>query len=328
MSKVTTSFAAKPSMPPVMVIVGPTASGKTGLAVELAKLVNGVVINCDSMQLYAEVPTLTAQPTVAEQENIPHHLFGQLPGSDHGNVARYLELARPTIQRVQQAGQTPILCGGTGMYLKALFEGLATIPPIPAILHEVAVAMHRDIGGAALRAKLMTVDPVLAERLNDGDTQRLIRGWEVWQATGTPLSTWQRETHDASQIITDWRALVLMPPRDKLYDKINRRFEAMMAAGAVAETQALLAKNYPLDLPVMRAHGVPELTKLINGKWTEAQAIAHSQQVTRNYAKRQYTWFNNQLLMKYPQQCRRLDCFGGDPAAVEAVHDLAQQVAR
>ena len=305
------------------IIVGPTASGKTALAIALAKRVNGAVINCDSMQLYAELPVLTAQPTAEEKENIPHHLFGCLPGSDHGNVARYLELAKPVLKAVQDAGQTPILCGGTGMYLKAMCEGLAVIPPIPAILHEATVAMHRDIGGAALRAKLQQVDPYIADRLKDGDTQRLIRAWEVWQATGTPLSTWQRETHDASSVLTDWQALVLMPPRAPLYDKINRRFDVMMEQGVVDEVRHLLAQNYATDLPVMKAHGVPEIAQMLAGTMTREAAVAKAQQNTRNYAKRQTTWFSNQLLAKYPHQCLRLDMFGNDAAALETVQRMA-----
>lgn len=305
------------------VIVGPTASGKTALAVALAKRVNGAVINCDSMQLYAELPVLTAQPTVAEQENIPHHLFGVLQGSDHGNVARYLELVRPALSQVRAAGLTPILCGGTGMYLKALCEGLAAIPPIPIILHEATVAMHRDIGGAALRAKLQQVDPYMAERLTDGDTQRLIRAWEVWQATGTPLSTWQRETHDASDVLTDWQALVLMPPRDVLYDKINRRFDMMMEQGVVDEVRHLLAQNYNPNLPVMKAHGVPEIAQMLAGTMTRDDVVAKAQQNTRNYAKRQTTWFTNQLLSRYAERCTRLDMFGGDPAAHTHIERMA-----
>jgi tRNA dimethylallyltransferase len=309
---------------PLLCIFGPTASGKTGLAVALAKQVDGEVINCDAMQMYADLPRLTAQPDMAERDGVPHHLFGVLNGNDKSQVARYLELARPILADIRARGKQPILCGGTGMYFKALTEGLAQVPPIPIVLHEMVVAQHKDIGGAAMRQKLMEIDPETAERLKDGDTQRLIRAMEVFVATGTPVSTWLRETHDTKHIESDWQAIVLLPPRDALYKKINGRFEIMMQQGAVDEVRTMLAKNYSADMPVMRAHGVPEISKLLSGEWDEAKTVSYAQQITRNYAKRQVTWFTHQLLGKYPQHCIAVDDFGGSVAALRAVGTMAK----
>lgn len=309
--------------PKTLVIVGPTASGKTALAVAAAHHApNGEVVNCDSMQLYAAIPTLTAQPSMAEREGVPHHLFGVLQGGESSNAARYIELARPVISRLQAAGVQPILCGGTGLYLKALVEGLAAIPPIPAVLHQAAVELHSTLGGAALRQKLRAVDPDLAERLADGDTQRLIRAWEVWQATGTPLSVWQRETHLAPNILGDWRALVLMPPRAALYEKINARFQHMLQQGALDEVRALLAQNLPADLPLWRTVGLPELRAHLDGLLSEREAVAQAQQSTRHYAKRQVTWFKHQLVARYPQQCRVYEGFGNEAGAMAALKEL------
>jgi tRNA dimethylallyltransferase len=305
------------------VIMGPTASGKTALAVRLAQAMNGAVVNCDSMQMYADLPMLTAQPTMDERAGIPHHLFGVLAGDDKCQAARYTELARPALAAVRTQGQQPILCGGTGLYFRSLTEGLAPIPPIPIALHNMAVLMHKDIGGAALRARLAAVDAPTAARLNDGDTQRLIRAWEVYVATGTPISTWQREASAMSALETDWRAYILLPPRADLYDKINHRFTIMMKSGVVDEVRALLAKGYATDLPVMRAHGVPEISAYLRGEWSEADAVARAQQVTRNYAKRQYTWFTHQLLEKYPDKVTIINDFGASPAAWAAVNGEA-----
>jgi len=307
----------------LLAIMGPTASGKTALAVRLAQACNGAVINCDSMQMYADLPVLTAQPSMDERQGVPHHLFGVLPGDDKCQAARYTELARPVLAAIRDAGQQPILCGGTGLYFRSLTEGLAPIPPIPVALHNMAVLMHKDIGGAALRARLAEVDAVTAARLNDGDTQRLIRAWEVYVATGTPLSTWQRESHDTRALETEWHAYILLPPRAELYTKINRRFDVMMQSGVVDEVRTLLAKGYPDDLPVMRAHGVPEITAYLRGEWSETAAVTRAQQVTRNYAKRQYTWFAHQLHEKYPNNVTLVHDFGASAAAWAAVKDAA-----
>ncbi|MGE3769372.1 MAG: tRNA (adenosine(37)-N6)-dimethylallyltransferase MiaA [Bdellovibrionales bacterium] len=301
------------------VILGPTASGKTALAIALAQKIGGEVMNCDAMQMYADLPRLTAQPTEDERKGIPHHLFGVLAGNDKGQMARYTELARKTIADIRGRGRQPVLCGGTGLYFKALTEGLARIPAIPIVLHEMAVALHQDIGGAALRAKLAEVDPETAMRLNDGDTQRLIRAWEVYVGTGTPLSTWIRETQDTQNVESNWHAYVLLPPRDQLYEKINRRFDVMLQEGVVDEVRALLAKNYPADMPVMRAHGVPEIARYLAGGCTLAQAADKVRQLTRNYAKRQYTWFTHQVLDKHPERVTVISDFGASAAAEAAV---------
>ncbi len=283
-------------LPPVLVIGGPTASGKSALALDLAEALDGVVINADSMQLYRELAILTARPDAAALARAPHRLYGVLAGAERGAAGRWRDLALAEIAAAQAAGRRPIVAGGTGLYLEALIHGLADIPPVPPEIRAEAVARHRALGGPAFHAELAQLDPVMAARLHPGDTQRLIRAWEVRAATGRSLAEWQAAPPVPSGGPTDaltFDVVVLMPPRDSLYAACDARFAAMIAAGALEEVRALVALGLDPGLPVMKALGVPPLHHHLNGEISLDEAIVQAQRDTRHYAKRQLTWFRH-----------------------------------
>lgn len=281
-------------MTPVLVIAGPTASGKSRLALDLAAARRGTVINADSMQVYRELRILTARPGEAETARAPHRLYGILAAAEPCSAARWRALALAAIEEARSDHRLPILVGGTGLYLKALFEGLAEIPPIPQSLREAARARHRALGGEAFRAELARRDPESAARLAPGDTQRLVRAWEVVEATGRALPEWQRAS-GAGAGVHAYRTILVMPPRDTLYAACDARFDAMMAAGALDEARALLALGLDPALPALKSLGVRELARHLAGEWSLEQAEGKARQATRNYAKRQATWFRHQL---------------------------------
>lgn len=280
---------------PVLVIAGPTASGKSALAVDAAERFGGVVINADSMQVYSELDVLTARPQAADLARAEHRLFGVLPAAERCSVGRWLELAAREIVEVRAAGQLPIVVGGTGMYLKALMEGLAPVPEIPEAVTLSAQERYDEIGGEAFRGELAILDPDAAAALPAGDRQRLIRAFAVAQATGRTLKAWQRATPQAPAVPGPFVVQAIIPPRDELYAACDRRLEAMMAAGALAEVRDLLSLGLDTALPAMRALGVPELTAHITGECPLDDAVEKAQQHTRNFAKRQLTWLRHQL---------------------------------
>jgi tRNA dimethylallyltransferase len=277
---------------PVVVIAGVTASGKSAHALNHAQQHNGVVINADSQQVYAGIPIITAQPTAAEKDSVPHRLYGYLSPTQALSAGAWREHAIIAIEETLAAGKLPIVTGGTGLYLKTLMQGLSPIPDVPPEYRQQATIMLEEEGREAFHSYLATIDPAAAARLKVGDTQRLIRAVEVFLATGKPLSFWQAQP--ATPAPYHFQNTVLLPDRALLYERINARFEQMIAAGAVAEVEALLAQNIPATLPAMKAVGVPELIRYIRGEWTLEEAITQAQQASRNYAKRQYTWFRNQ----------------------------------
>jgi len=278
---------------PVLLITGPTASGKSRLAVAVAEEFRGTVINADSMQVYRDLAVLTARPGQAELARAPHRLFGVLDASELCSAARWLELAEAEIATASRAERLPVLVGGTGLYLKALLSGLAPVPPIPAEVRRAARALHREIGGERFHGALAARDPAGAARLNPGDTQRLIRAYEVVAATGRSLSDWQREQARATR--AGVAAIVLLPPREELYAAIDARFAAMASAGALGEVRTLMARNLAPDLPALKAVGLPELAQHLRGEMTLEGAIKATQQASRRYAKRQMTWLRTQL---------------------------------
>jgi len=279
----------------VLVIAGPTASGKSHLALDLAAARRGTVINADSMQVYRELRILTARPGTAAMERAPHRLYGILSAAEACSAARWRALTVAAIEEARGEGRLPILVGGTGLYLKALFEGLAEMPPIPSAVRDAARARHRKLGGEAFRAELARRDPDSAARLATGDTQRLIRAWEVLEATGRPLPVWQK-AGTAKKMGYTYRTILVMPPRDALYAACDARFDAMVAAGALDEVRALMALGLDPTLPAMKSLGVRELAQHLAGEWTLEQAAEKARQATRNYAKRQTTWFRHQLV--------------------------------
>jgi tRNA dimethylallyltransferase len=283
-----------PSDPPSIVIVaGPTASGKSALALALAELFGGTIINADSQQVYRELAVLTARPGTTETARVPHRLYGVIDAGESCSAGRWLKLARAEIAAAHDAGRVPIFVGGTGLYIEALLRGLAELPEIPAAMRAEAQALHASLGGAAFRALLAEIDPEAASRLPPSDTQRLTRAYEVAKATGRPLSAWQRRQEPGPALRA--AAVVLLPPRETLYAACEARVMGMMKGGAEAEVKVLLARGLPPDLPAMKAVGVRELGALLDGRSSYAEAIAAMQQATRQYAKRQYTWFGRRL---------------------------------
>jgi tRNA dimethylallyltransferase len=281
----------------IVIVAGPTASGKSALAIDLALEFGGEAINADSMQVYRELAILTARPSTADEARAPHRLFGVLPASEACSVARWLALATGAIADVRAAGRLPILVGGTGLYLKALREGLAPVPKVPAEIRAAAEALYDRIGGTAFRAELAALDPETAARLPDGDRQRLVRAHAVARATGRSLTDWKREAPTAlAPVPGRYCTIALIPPRELVYAACDGRFARMLEQGAIEEVRALLALGLDPALPAMKAVGVPELGRVLGGVWSLEEAAAKARQATRNYAKRQLTWLRHQLV--------------------------------
>jgi tRNA dimethylallyltransferase len=276
--------------PPLAVIAGPTASGKSALALALAQRVGGVIVNADSAQLYRDLPVLTAAPSRADEALADHRLYGVLDAGASCSAAEWAQMARDQVHTAHSEGRLPILVGGTGLYLRTLLDGIAPVPPIDAEIRERV----RTASVQANRAELTRLDPEAVARLNAADTTRISRALEVVLSTGRTLRDWQSNRQGGIAASIELRAIVLLPPRDWLYAHCDRRFEQMMDAGAVAEVERLLARELPPRLPAMRAIGVREIGAMLRGETTREQAVAAGQQATRNYAKRQYTWFANQ----------------------------------
>ena len=249
--------------PPVILIAGPTASGKSALALELAAALGGMIINADALQIYRDLRILSARPDEAALARVPHRLYGYLDAAERGSAGRWRELALLEIAASHRAGRVPIVVGGTGLYLRALQHGLAAIPPIPAAIREEAAGLYRVLGGAAFRERLATLDPVAAARLSPGDRQRLMRAWEVVHATGRPIGEWQAGPAAASPF--RFASILLAPPREALYAACNVRFHGMIAAGALDEAATLAARGLDPELPAMKAVGVAELLRHLRG---------------------------------------------------------------
>ncbi|MBM3647509.1 MAG: tRNA (adenosine(37)-N6)-dimethylallyltransferase MiaA [Alphaproteobacteria bacterium] len=278
---------------PVIVITGPTASGKSALALALAERCGGTVINADAMQTYDAFPILTAQPTAEERRRAPHELYGILPLSETLSAARWRGLAAAAIERCLAGGRRPILCGGSGLYLKALMQGIATIPDIPAGLRDQANADWQTMGAEAFRARLAEKDPAIVARLKPGDRQRHVRAWEVALATGRPLSAWQAgESRPPA-----WRfvTLLLAPDRGWLRARIETRFDTMLQMGVLAEVRAAFDRGVDPRWPGLKAHGAPELSAHFRGDLSIEDARRIAIDHTRQYAKRQMTWFRHQI---------------------------------
>ena len=278
--------------PRVALIAGPTASGKSALALRLAEAHRGTIINADASQVYADLRVLSARPSPAEEAIVPHRLFGHVDGADTGySAARWAGEAQAAIDEAHTVGRLPILVGGTGLYLRTLIDGIAPVPDIdPAIRAEVRAA---DV--ATNHARLIEHDPAAAARLNPADTTRVARALEVVLSTGRRLRDWQAERSGGIGDSITLAATVLLPPRDWLIARCDARFAAMLDTGGVEEVASLLARaDVPADAPVRRAIGVPEIAGWLGGQLTREQAVEAGQAATRRYAKRQFTWFRNQ----------------------------------
>lgn len=268
--------------------MGPTGTGKSALALEVAQRRPTVIINADAMQMVADLRVITARPTVEEEAAAEHALYGVLRADEPTSVARWVAMVTPVIQLAWAQDKLPLLVGGTGMYVKALREGLANIPAIPADVRTHVRSMDAAALYTALKAKGAEAE------FKQGDTQRLARALEVVEATGKPIGWWQAQKSTPVFAHAVWESAYLQMPRDALYARLNRRFAVMMDAGAMDEVRALMAKNLASDTPILRAHGVPELVAHLRGEMAYADAIAQAQQNTRNYAKRQMTWLRQQ----------------------------------
>jgi len=281
--------------PPALLIAGPTASGKSALALAIAERFGGTVINADSMQVYRELRIITARPTPAEEARVPHRLYGVRPATEAASVAWWRGEALDAMAAVRAAGRLPVLCGGTGMYFAALTQGLSDIPPVPEAAREEARRLLADEGPGALHGRLAAQDPDTAARLRPSDSQRIARAWEVWRGTGRGLAAWQAAGGTGP---APWRfaAILLDPARAELRAAIAARWDAMLEAGAVEEVRALAAQALDPALPAMRAHGVPELVAHLAGRMSLEDASRRAVLNTGQYTKRQATWFRHHPL--------------------------------
>lgn len=262
-----------------------------------------MIVNADSAQIYRDLPVLSAAPTAEEHTRAEHRLYGVRDGALPCSAAEWAELARSEISEIHGSGRLPILAGGTGLYLRTLLEGIAPVPEIDAdVRRQVREASTEDN-----RKKLAALDPAAAERLKPGDKARIARALEVILSSGRTLAEWQGQREGGIADAVELRPLILLPPRDWLYERCDERFARMMEQGAVAEVQRLLSRGLNTSLPVMRAIGVPEIAAMIRGELSREEAVAAGQQATRRYAKRQYTWFAHQPPADWPRFREVLD---------------------
>lgn len=276
-------------------IAGPTASGKSTVALSLAEArrkagLETWIVNADSMQVYADIPVLSAAPSNTLQKQFPHKLYGEWDGAESCSAADWARRARSVIDEARQAGALPVLVGGTGMYMKVLIEGIAPIPDIDPEVRAVVRAMPTETAYEAL----LIEDPTRAAELDPGDSQRIARALEVKRSTGVTLGDWQQAKTGGIGEEIDLHALVMLPERQWVYKRCDTRFEAMLENGAIEEVEELLKRDLSPDLPVMRAIGVPEIAAFLDGDISKEELIEQGARSTRNYAKRQFTWFRNQ----------------------------------
>jgi tRNA dimethylallyltransferase len=276
-----------------VLIAGPTASGKSALASAIAEHIDGVIVNTDSMQVYRETRILTARPTDEDTARAPHLLYGHVSVAEAYSAGRYQAEAAHALRTARESGRIPIFTGGTGLYFGVLTEGIANIPEIPSGVREAAETLREDIGAAAFHAALATRDPQAAARLNESDTQRTLRAYEVFEATGRPLSEWQKEMGDPLLGGLNLARFVISPPRDVLHDRINARFDAMLAWGAMEEVAAL--EGVKLSPTAQKIIGLRELQAVAEGAMTAEEAADKAKAATRQYAKRQVTWFRGRM---------------------------------
>lgn len=282
-----------PSPPPVTLIAGPTASGKSRLALELAAKTGAVIINADSQQLYADLRVLSARPSREDEQVARHHLYGIADAAEAWSVGRWTRAVLPLLDRLKAEGRSALFVGGTGLYFTALTRGLAEIPDIPTETRDAAVALYDTEGESAFRNRLAGRDSRAATAIEPGDRQRLTRAWAVAVSTGRSLSDWQSTTQPLLPA-GSYERIVVEPDRPTLYENCDRRVRLMLESGALDEVEALMSRRLDPALPAMKAVGVREISTHLNGACSLDAAVAATQQATRNYAKRQLTWFRNQ----------------------------------
>lgn len=281
------------SDPKITLIAGPTASGKSRLAMDMAASTGAVILNADSQQLYADLRVLSARPSQADEAEAEHRLYGVADAAEAWSVGRWTREVLPVLAELVDAGRPALLVGGTGLYFTALTKGLADIPEVPDEVRDAVAAAFDDEGEPLFRRRLAALDPAAAARIEQGDRQRLTRAMAVAEHTGRALSDW---TADTTPLLApgSWTGLVVEPDRERLYANCDLRVGLMVEQGAVEEVRALMARDLSPDLPAMKAVGVREFAAHLAGETTLDQAIDATRQATRNYAKRQLTWFRNQ----------------------------------
>ena len=302
-------------LPRALLIMGPTASGKSAVAVAIAKEVAGEIVNADSMQVYRDLRVLTARPTPEDEAQAAHHLYGRVDAAERYSVGRWLEDAQAAISAIRARGATPIVAGGTGLYFKVLTEGLIAAPAAPDEIRESLFARLKKEGASSLHSSLTAHDPEGAARISRNDGPRILRALSVWETTGRPLRDFA-----ASQPIADWSGIVLAPDRKALYPRIDARFDTMLESGVIEEVRALEARGLDPALPAMKAHGVVALLAHLRGEIDLARAAELAKRDTRRYAKRQYTWIAHQLA-----DWRRVEVEGSEVRAIMALAELRRE---
>ncbi|MDQ8755276.1 tRNA (adenosine(37)-N6)-dimethylallyltransferase MiaA [Sphingosinicella sp. LHD-64] len=290
--------------PPVALIAGPTASGKSALALALAERAGGIVVNADSAQVYRDLRIVSARPSQEDEARAPHRLYGYRDGADACSAADWADDARREIAAAHEAGRLPVLVGGTGLYLRTLIDGIAPVPEIDPGMR----AMVRALSVAEAHDALRNEDPEAAGRIRPSDITRTARALEVVRSTGRTLKSWQAEKVGGIGNAIALRPLVLLPPRDWLHERCDTRFLEIFSDEGVEEVRLLLERKLPKLAPVMRAIGVPEIAAFLHGDLDREEAIAVGQAATRQYAKRQYTWFRHQPPVDWPRFEAALDC--------------------
>jgi tRNA dimethylallyltransferase len=278
-----------------VLIAGPTASGKSALALSLAEEVRGTIINTDSMQVYRDLRVLTARPTEEEERRAPHRLYGHVDAAANYSTGRWVADAEGALKEAEAARRLPIFVGGTGLYFKALTQGLSAMPPVPAEVRSRVRGEAGQVSATELHAKLASIDPRTAALLRPSDRQRVIRALEIFAATGRPLAEWQEKPGEPILPPEDTVSVFLAVERKELWRRIDVRFDAMLKAGAIDEVRRLAARKLDPSLPAMKAHGVPWLMRHLRGEISLEEAAAGGKADTRRYSKRQATWFRHQL---------------------------------
>ncbi|MBT4645159.1 MAG: tRNA (adenosine(37)-N6)-dimethylallyltransferase MiaA [Pelagibacteraceae bacterium] len=280
----------------VFVIAGPTATGKSKFSLDLAKKLNGIIINSDSMQVYKNLSILTARPTTEDMNNVEHSLYGYVDGGKRYNVEKWCKDASKVIEESFEKNITPILVGGTGLYINTLINGIINIPSIPEEIKIESERILTKFGKDFLINQIKNIDPDSLKEININDNVRLRRIWEVFETTGKKFSEWKLNENKSFIKNYNFKLILFLPDRKKNYEIVNSRFIKMINGGAIEEVKSLLGENLNESLPVMRAHGVPEIKKYLENDTTLEECIVKGQQVTRNYVKRQHTWWNSSKL--------------------------------
>ena len=293
------AYGSAKSPLPVLVVAGPTASGKSALAAKIAQAFDGTIINADSVQVYEDLRILSNRPSPQDEGLVPHRLFGVFAAADECSAARWCELALREISAAHDAGRLPVVVGGTGLYLKVLVEGLSSIPDVAAEIRQRLKQRLVGEGSAALHAELAGRDPAAASRLAPGDSQRVMRALEVFEATGSSITEFQAQSRAIPPTHLQFMTILLRPPRGALYARCDDRLARTLELGAVDEVRRLRRAGHDPGLPIMKALGVVEFGAYLDGRVPLEQALNDAQQATRRYAKRQTTWFRTQIIADF-----------------------------